>query len=277
MSAANADAVTVAFPRPLSERRSAVYAGQIVLLIGFFAAWEGAAAAGLFNPDLGGRPSAMWRLFVVSVASGELWAHLKVTLYEEIVGFAIGMGGGVLIGLGLWWSRTASRVLEPFAVVFNGIPKIALAPPMIVWFGIYETSKIVLAATICIVVAWLAAYAGARQADRDLLDMVRAMGGSKWQSFIKIVVPSSMPWIISALKINIGFALVGAVVGEFVASNHGLGYLAVQAAIAFEMNQLWMVVFVIMIVAAVQYVAVLWLERKLLARMGGDERIAGRS
>jgi NitT/TauT family transport system permease protein len=105
-------------------------------------------------------------------------------------------------------------------------------------------------------------------ADRDQLDMVRAMGGSRWQQFTKIVVPSSLSWIIAALKINIGFALVGAVVGEFVASNHGLGYMAVQSAILFQMSQLWMVVFVIMAVAAAQYVLVLWLERRLLARMG---------
>ena len=254
--------------RPLAERRGAVLAGQLALLVGMFALWEGAAAAGWFNVDLGGRPSAMWQLFVASIVAGELWAHLKVTLYEEIVGFTIGTVAGVAIGLGLWWSRTASRVLEPFAVIFNGIPKIALAPPMIVWFGIYETSKIVLAATICVVVAWLSAYAGARMADRDQLDMVRAMGGSRWQAFSKIVVPTSASWIISALKINIGFALVGAVVGEFVASNHGLGYMAVQAAISFQMSQLWMVVFVIMAVAAAQYVLVLWLEQKLLARMG---------
>lgn len=277
MTEAQAQATAVSFARPLAQRRGAVLAGQIALLVGIFAAWEGAAAARWFNPDLGGQPSAMWRLFVASAASGELWGHLKVTLYEEIAGFAIGTVGGVAIGLGLWWSRTASRVLEPFAVIFNGIPKIALAPPMIVWFGIYETSKIVLAATICLVVAWLSAFAGARMADRDLLDMVRAMGGSRWQAFIKIVVPSSMSWIIAALKINIGFALVGAVVGEFVASNHGLGFLAVQAAIMFQMSLLWMVVFVIMAVAAAQYVLVHWLERRLLARMGGEERLAGRA
>jgi len=277
MSEAQAQAVAVSFARPLAERRSAVLAGQIALLVGIFAAWEGVAAAGWINPDLGGQPSAMWHAFVASAAAGELWGHLKVTLYEEIVGFTIGTVAGVAIGLGLWWSRTASRVLEPFAVVFNGIPKIALAPPMIVWFGIYETSKIVLAATICVVVAWLAAYAGARMADRDQLDMVRAMGGSRWQQFAKIVVPSSLSWIIAALKINIGFALVGAVVGEFVASNHGLGYMAVQAAILFQMSQLWMVVFVIMAVAAAQYVLVLWLERRLLARMGGEQQFAGRA
>jgi NitT/TauT family transport system permease protein len=100
--------------------------------------------------------------------------------------------------------------------------------------------------------------------------MLKAMGASKWQRFVKIVIPASMPWVISAIKINIGFALVGAVVGEFVASNRGLGYLAVQAAIQFQMDRLWMIVFVIMLVAAAQYWMVLWAERRLLAWMGED-------
>lgn len=274
MNAAVETAPAPTIQRPLTERKSVVGLSQILLLFAIFGIWEFAAVAGWMDSNRGGQPSQMWKFFVDSVASGEMWAHLKVTLYEEIVGFAIGMGGGTLVGLGLWWSRTLTRILEPFAVVFNGIPKIALAPPMIVWFGIYETSKIVLAATICFVVAWLSAYAGTRQVDRDLLDMCTAMGGTRRQAFRKIVIPSAMPWIISALKINIGFALVGAVVGEFVASNHGLGHLAVQASVLYQMNRLWMVVFVIMMVAATQYWMVLWLERRLLGYMG-DERIRG--
>lgn len=275
-AAAEAQAPVLSLERPFFERPAVVYAAQAILLVALFVLWESAVLVGWFESNKGGQPSEMWRHFVVSAKSGELWKHLKVTLYEQIVGFAIGMGSGVAIGLGLWWSRTLSRILEPFAVIFNGIPKIALAPPMIVWFGIYETSKIVLAASICFVVAWLSAYAGARLVDRDLLDMCRAMGGNRWQAFVKVVVPSAMPWIISALKINIGFALIGAVVGEFVASNHGLGYMAVQASILYQMNMLWMVVFVIMIVAAVQYWIVLWLERRLLRWMG-EERVGVRA
>jgi NitT/TauT family transport system permease protein len=252
------------------DSRWRVAAAQILVLLLVFGLWEWAVAAGWIAAGKAGQPSRIFALFIDSVASGELSRHLYVTLYEEFLGFAIGVGGGTAVGWGLWWSRSLSRILEPFAVIFNGIPKIALAPPMIVWFGIFETSKVVLAATICFVVAWLSAYAGTRQVDHDLLDMLKAMGASKWQRFVKIVIPASMPWVISAIKINIGFALVGAVVGEFVASNRGLGYLAVQAAIQFQMDRLWMIVFVIMLVAAAQYWMVLWTERRLLAWMGED-------
>ncbi|MSP67458.1 MAG: ABC transporter permease [Alphaproteobacteria bacterium] len=261
-----------ALRRRLAEHPAAVAGGQVAVLAFLLFGWEGGVLIGWFNGDLTGQPSKIGQQLGRVLASGELWHHLGVTLYEELLGFAIGMIGGTAIGLGLWWSRTLSRILEPFAVVFNGIPKIPLTPPMIVWFGIYETSKVVLAVTICFVVAWISAYAGVRQVDRDWLDMVRAMGGSRWQAYVRVVIPASMPWVISAMKVNIGFALVGAVVGEFVASNHGLGFMAVQAAVMFQISRLWMVIFVIMIVAALQYWAVLWLERRLLHWMG-DERV----
>ncbi len=260
-----------AIERPWIERKLALYIGRALIVVLIVLAWEGSVRAGWLHPAKAGLPSDVLVLFYRSAASGELWTHLKVTLYEELIGFAIGVGGGTALGLGLWWSRRLSRIFEPFAVVFNGIPKIALAPPMIVWFGIFETSKIVLAATITFVIAWLSAYDGTRLADRDQMDMVRAMGGSRWQIFTRVVIPTSLPWIIASLKINIGFALSGAIVGEFVASNHGLGYLAVQASNQFEMSRLWMVVFVIMLVAALQYWVVLVFERRTLVWLG-DQR-----
>lgn len=275
MSVAAPQEDTVPVVRDPGDRRWLVLATQLGILLLIFGLWELACVAGWINAGLAGQPSQIFALFVDAIVSGEIFRHLYATLYEEFLGFAIGGAAGTAVGWGLWWSRSLSRILEPFAVIFNGIPKIALAPPMIVWFGIFQTSKIVLAATICFVVAWLSAYAGTRQVDRDLLDMLRAMGANKWQRFVKIVVPASMPWVISAIKINIGFALVGAVVGEFVSSNQGLGYLAVQAAIQFQMSQLWMIVFVIMLVAAVQYWIVLWAERRLLSWMGEDGKRAG--
>jgi NitT/TauT family transport system permease protein len=236
--------------------------------------WEGAVRVGWLSTIKFGQPSRIWFYFLEAVSRGDLWAHLRVTLYEELFGFVLGMLGGSAVGLGLWWSRTLARILEPFIVMFNGIPKIALAPPMIVWFGIYETSKVVLAASVCFVVAWLTTYSGVRLVDRDLLDMIRAVGGSRWQAFAKVVVPSALPWMFAAARINIGFGLVGAVVGEFVASNHGLGFLAAQAAMLFQISRLWMIVLVIVAVAAAQYCGVLGLERYLF-RWATDERVRG--
>jgi NitT/TauT family transport system permease protein len=243
---------------------------QVGALAALLAAWEALVASGALIEMKTGRPSEIVRFFWLGLADGSLLEHARVTLVEELLGFGIGTVVGTAIGLGLWWSPRLSRVIEPFAVVFNGLPKIALAPPFIVWFGIYQTSKVVLAASICLVVAWLSAYNGARHVDRDLLDMITALGGRRWQAFRAVIVPGAMPWVLSGLRINIGFALIGAIVGEYVASNAGLGYLAVQAAIRFRMSQLWMTIFVITALAAVQFYALLWLERRCFAWVGAE-------
>lgn len=245
-----------------------VLATQLVGAAAFFGLWEMVVAGGWAGEAKFGQPSRIAAYFWAGLVDGTLLHHLGVTLFEELAGFALGTLLGTAIGLGLWWSPFLSRVLEPFAVIFNSLPKIALAPPFIVWFGIYQTSKVVLALSICLVVAWLSAFTGARQVDRDLLDMVRAVGGSRWQAFRSVVVPSTMPWILSALRINIGFALIGAIVGEYVASNAGLGYLAVQAAIRFRMSQLWMIIIVITALAALQYALLVWIERRCFRWIG---------
>ena len=241
-----------------------VGAAQIGLLAGVLLIWElGVLADGIDSARFGA-PSAIAGYLFEGLTSGELARHGLVTVYEQFWGFVIGVGGGTVAGLGLWWSPRLAAALEPVVAVFNSIPKIALAPPMIVWFGIFEASKIALAASICVVIAWMAAAEGVRRVDRDQLDMVRAMGGSRRHAFWSVVVPSAMPWIVASLKINIGFALVGVVVGEFVASNHGLGYLAVQASMFFLISKLWMIVLVISAIAAVQYWLILKLEQRLL-------------
>ncbi|HUA51196.1 MAG TPA: ABC transporter permease [Candidatus Sulfotelmatobacter sp.] len=249
---------------PSAPGANGVVVAQIGLLVGVLGLWQAGCWAGLISPLKGGSPIGIVRLLWAGLASGELAEHAAITLGEEVLGFAIGVGLGTMAALALWWLPTLSKALAPLVAICNGIPKIALAPPMIVWFGIFETSKIALAAIICLFIAWLSATEGVRRVDPDNIDMIRAMGASPWHIFRRIVIPSSLPWIVSALKVSIGFALVGAVVGEFVASNHGLGYLAVQAAIYFQISKLWMVVVVIAMIAAVQYFAVLWLERRFL-------------
>lgn len=243
---------------------NSVLLAQLGLLAGILGLWQAGCSAGLINPLAGGSPAGIGHFMWTGFASGEIWRNATVTLDEELTGFAIGVGLGTAAALALWWLPTLSRAVSPLIAILNGIPKIALAPPMIVWFGIFETSKIALAAIICLFIAWLSADEGVRRIDPDNIDMIRGMGASRWQTFRFIVIPSALPWIVSALKINIGFALVGAVVGEFVASNHGLGYLAVQATMFFQVSKLWMVIVVIAAIATAQYFVVLWLERRFL-------------
>lgn len=265
--------------QPLSSRRlpgvrriNGVLVAQTALLMMILSLWQAACATGIVNPRLGGSPAGVAWFLWASLASGELSRNTAVTVGEELSGFGIGVGFGTAAALALWWWPTLAKAVAPLIAIFNGIPKVALAPPMIVWFGIFATSKIALAAIICLFIAWLSAAEGVRRVDADNIDMIRGMGATRWQTFRFIVIPSALPWIVSALKINIGFALVGAVVGEFVASNQGLGYLAVQATMFFQISKLWMVIVVIAVIATAQYFVVLFLERHFLHWSASGER-----
>ena len=154
--------------------------------------------------------------------------------------------------------------MEPAAVAFNGVPKIALGPLLIIWLGAGTESKIVLAFVSTFVVALLAAYGATRQVDRDLVTLLRSVGASRWQIFRKLLVPSAMPTMFGAMRINVGFALVGAVVGEFISSQHGIGHAVFVAGNLFDLNTVWLGIIVLSLVAAVMYKLLALAERMLV-------------
>ncbi|MBI3964901.1 MAG: ABC transporter permease [Chloroflexi bacterium] len=244
--------------------RAWVALAQIGLFFGIVAIWELLTLAQLLNPFFIGQPSAIFRIMVRRIADGSLIQAAQVTIVETLLGFTIGMIVGTTLGLCLWWSAVVSRIFEPIAIMLNAIPKIALAPIFFVWFGLGLPMKVSLSVSACIFVALLTAYSGTKQVDRDLLDLGRAMGATKSQLFWKIVLPTSLPWIISGMDISIGFALVGAVVGEFLASNQGLGYLALWGASIFDMSVVWAAVLTLLLLSIVMYVGVRWLEDRLM-------------
>lgn len=243
---------------------SPVLVGQIGFAALVLVLWQAGASSAMIDPSVSGSPLGVIQQGIVSFSEGEIWSHAAITLYEQMAGFTIGVGLGTACAWALWWLPRLRAAIDPLVAVFNAIPKIALAPPMIIWFGIFETSKIALAALLCLTIAWMSASEGIRRADADQMDMIRAMGGNARAVFMKVVLPASTPQIIASLKINIGFALVGAVVGEFVSSNHGLGYMAVQASNFFQIDKLWLVILVIAFIASIQYFIVLKIEKKLL-------------
>jgi NitT/TauT family transport system permease protein len=244
---------------------------QVGLVAVLLVAWELVIAAGLATEFFFGRPTWMFAWVARGFLEGWLWEHTWVTLAETLAGFVLGTVIGTAIGLALWWSTFLSRVLSPVAVILNATPKIVMAPIFIVWFGIGLSSKVVLAVTICAIVAWISAFDAIRSVDLDLVDMIRALGGRRWDAFVNVVIPSSLTWIGAAMKINIGLALIGAITGEYLSSTHGLGYLAVKTASEYQMSQTLGVLLVIAVLAGAQYYGLLWAERRLLRWARQDE------
>jgi len=235
---------------------------QLLLVVLLLGAWEIAVRNEWIKVYLYGQPSGIWREFNKAWADGSLLWHTWITAYESLVGFAIGGGLGSAAGLALWLSPTAARVLRPFMVAANGVPKIALAPLIIVWFGVGIESKIAIAAIICFIVAIITAYAGTQEIDEDLIRLMRSLGASRWQIFTKVVTPGSVPWLISGFRLNVGFALIGAVVGEYISADVGLGYLVYYSGTLYNLNAVWLGIIALMILALVMDYFVGLVERR---------------
>lgn len=201
---------------------------QLAILVVAVVLWEVLARAQILNTFFFGSPSILWALFQERFVSSIL-PGAGITLAETIAGFVVGNIVGISIGLGLWYSRFLARVLDPFILAFGATPVLALAPLIIIWFGTGYPSKVALATLSCVVVALLQAYKGAMTVDNDLISLMRSFGATKSTIFRKIVMPSSYSWVVAALKLNIGFALIGAVIGEFISSQAGLGHIVLVA------------------------------------------------
>lgn len=237
---------------------------QITAVIGFFVAWELGVRAGWISDFLVGAPSGILKVAYSMAVSGQLWIDAWYTLMEAVLGFVIGTVFGSIAGLALWYSVFVARLVEPFIVAINSVPKIAFAPIVILWFGTGLVSKVALAISLTALVALIAAYQAAKDADQDLQSLLLSMGANKHQIFYRAVVPSTMPAIIATFRINIGFGLVGAVVGEFISSQQGLGHLIYNASSLYDLNTVWVGLFVLMLMGFVLYHVIDMIERLAL-------------
>ena len=237
---------------------------QTAAVITFFALWEFGVRMGWISAFLVGSPVGIFSGAKTMLLSGELLSDTWYTLFEAILGFIIGTIFGSILGLALWYSVFVARLVEPFIVAINSVPKIALAPIVVLWFGTGLISKVALSVSLTAIVALIAAYQAAKDADVDLQSLLVSMGADKHQVFYKAVVPSTLPSIIATFRINIGFGLVGAVVGEFISSQRGLGHLIYTASSLYDLNTVWVGLFTLMIMGFVLYYIIEIIERKSL-------------
>jgi NitT/TauT family transport system permease protein len=243
-----------------------VLAGRIGVAAGVIVLWELLARLKIINPFMWSMPSQIAGEFWRTLRDGELATDASFTFSATIIGFIIGTISGAALGLSFWWSTWYAKVAEPFIIVFEGIPKLALAPIVILVLGLGLESKIGMAVALTIVISALTTSAGMRAVDRDLVRLVFALGASRWQVFSKVILPGTFPAILSAMRINIGLALAGAIVGEFIGSKHGLGRSIVYAGETYNIALIWSGVFTLSLLSVVLYLVTSWLESTLLRR-----------
>ncbi len=235
--------------------------GILALLLG---AWELVTALGWIDPFIMSSPSRIAKTIASLYADGSLFYHIGVTLWETLAGFAIAVVLGFAVALLLWWSDTVRRVLEPYIVVINALPKIALGPLIIVWFGTGSEAIVFMTVLVGIIVAimhMLSAFVGT---DQNKILLMRSMGANKWQILQKLVLPSSYPAVISMLKINVGMAWIGSIMGEYIVSRAGLGYLIVYGGQVFKLDLVMSATFILCVLAAGMYFLVVLLEKALV-------------
>lgn len=232
---------------------------RFLLLAAMLGIWEFVAVSGLIRTFWISSPSLIIERFISMAIDGAIWFHLYVTLEEAVAGLAAGGLVGVALGLLIGISRKLGPVVEPFIIALNSLPRVALGPLLVMYVGIGFASKFFLAFSLVVVPVMLNTYEGIRSVDQTLINVMRTLQASRWQMFIKLLLPNSLPWIISSMRGAVSFAIIGAIVGEFISAQAGIGFLIDQASGAFDTTGIMVPLFVLMVLAfTLDRLIVLW-------------------
>jgi NitT/TauT family transport system permease protein len=242
-------------------RRSltAVVGTQLLVLLAAVALWQIGGDLKWWDPLLTSTPSTVWRTFWHLSSEGILWTNTAVTLQETLISFAVAMVAGIVIATLIWWSPFLSRVLDPYLVVLNAMPKTALGPIFIIWLG-SDLSIYGMAISISLIVTILTVTTGFNGVDPNKVKLMRTLGANNGQILRKVIYPASLPTIVSAVKVNIGLTLVGVIVGEFLSAKAGLGYLILYGGQVFDMSMVMTAIVVLILMSAVLYAIVVGVE-----------------
>ncbi|MCK9536927.1 MAG: ABC transporter permease [Bacilli bacterium] len=248
--------------------RTKLILSQILLFILILTMWELGTRLRILDDFLFSKPSSIASLLWAYIKNHEIFKHIYISLLETVLGIVIGSAAGVFIAVILWASRRLTKLLEPFLVILNALPKTALAPIMIIWAGTGVTGIVVVAISILIVITILSTYNYFINVDSEKIQMMKSFNASKYQVFIKLVFPANLVNIISVVKINIGMAWVGVIVGEFLVSRSGIGNLIMYGGQIFRFDMVMMGVIVLSIFAYLMYEGVNIIEKILIKKRG---------
>ena len=237
----------------LRRHRITVLISRVLILTVFLFLWELCARFEIIDSFIFSSPSKITLCFLEMLKNRSLFLHIGITLYETFISFILVILLSILAAILLWYSKKLSEILEPYLVVLNSLPKSALAPLLIVWLGANERTIIVCGMSVAIFGSILNLYTGFGEADPEKLKLIETLGGGKKEKLMKIILPSSVPLLLSVMKVNIGLCLVGVIIGEFIGARKGLGYLIIYSSQTFKLTWVLMSIIILCIIAIILY------------------------
>lgn len=255
------------FMRRHKSHHRLVKVGRLLLLVLFLILWEVSARTGAIDVFFFSSPTRILALFLTMCENGSLFGHIGITLFETLVSFVLVFVFSLGIAILLWYFESFSEIAEPYLVVLNSLPKSALAPLFIVWLGTGTKTIIVAGISVAVFGSCISFYTAFRQCDPEKIVLIRTLGGTRLDIFQKLVFPSAVPMLLSTMKVNIGLALVGVIIGEFLAARRGLGYLIIYGSQVFQLNLVILNIILLCLIAMGFYKMIQLLEHAIRKRM----------
>lgn len=252
--------------RRLKRERTLITVARLLMLTLILTLWEVCTREGTLDPFIFSSPSRIVRTVISLFQTGNLLYHILYTLWETVLGFVLGTGLGVLIAVVMWWCPRVAKVFDPYLVILNSLPKIALGPVLIVWIGTGISAIVTIAVLVSIIVCITNVSTGFAGVQEEKLLLMQSFGANKLQMLYMVLLPANVPTIISALKLSVGLSWVGVIVGEFLISRAGLGYLIVYGGQVFKLDIVMSSVVILCTLAGVMYYGVSFLEKRITRR-----------
>lgn len=252
------------FLRKRKRKSIFIWTMRFVILFLILAIWEIFARLEIIDSFISSSPSKIIVTIKSLITENNLFYHISVTLYETVLGFLIAVFLGYFIALIVWCSDTLNKIIEPYLVVLNSLPKIALGPIIIVWFGSGNKAIVFMTVLVCVIVASITMINGFFETDKNKILLLKTMGANKFQIIKKLVIPSSFPTFISMLKVCVGLSWIGSIMGEYLVSRAGLGYLIVYGGQVFKLDLIMAATVVLCFLASLMYAIVALLEKIII-------------
>lgn len=247
----------------LKKNNFIIIGGRILLLLSLIGVWELLTYLNIVDPFITSSPSRIFNMLIELFKEGNILRHSYITLYETILAFSISMIVGLIVAILLFSFEKTRKILEPYLIILNSLPKIALGPLIIVWMGAGTKAIVLMGFLICIVITIVSLLNSFLSVSKSKILLMKTMGANKFQILTKLIIPECFPEIISVLKINVGMSWVGTIMGEYLVSKEGLGYLIVYGGYIFKLDLVMTAIFILCILAGLMYFGVSYLEKKL--------------